>query len=131
MADGDRSHLVDAAKRKLQCAAHLSNIAGATDVFIFAMLLFPVRQPPHIVRVLAVNSAFFVLLLAATFLFGDKLGARNTDQTRAWVAAGRDPTPAERDHALRLPFIQARLTARLWLVAMVVFTAVNLVLVPS
>jgi adenylate cyclase len=129
--DDDRGRLVDEAKRRLQRAARTANTAGALDLFVFALLLFPVHQPVDRTKVIIINTIAFVVLLVGTYWLGDKLGARNTERTRSWLAAGRDPTPEERDYALRLPLIQARLSASLWLFAAVAFTLLNVVIAPE
>src|SRR3954453_12452234 len=54
----DRGYLVDAAKRRLQRAAWIANIAGAIDIFTFTLLLFPVHsdvlpKPPLLVNSIA------------------------------------------------------------------------------
>jgi len=56
---------------------------------------------------------------------------REIRRMRAWLEADRPPTPEERDAALRLPLIQGRLSAILWLGAVVVFSALNVVVAPK
>jgi VIT1/CCC1 family predicted Fe2+/Mn2+ transporter len=131
MEDADRSRLVDEAKSRLQRAARIANTAGALDLFFFALLLFPVAQPVDRTKVIIINTIAFVVLLVGTYWFGDRIGSRNTERTRAWLADGRDPTPEERDYALRLPVIQARLSGSLWLFAAVAFSLLNLVVAPQ
>src|SRR3954453_20163868 len=121
----DRSPMLDLAKRRLQRAAWIANVAGAFDLFAFTTLLFSVHSDVDRGHAALANTIAFVVLLSGTLLVGDRWGARNSEAARAWLAEGRPPTPAERDHALRLPFLQARVSATLWLAATVIFSALN------
>jgi adenylate cyclase len=118
--------------RRLSIAGLLANAAGAIDLFLFGALLLPVN-PEHVdrTRTILLNTALFVPLLATTLILGHRWGTRRTERMRPWLHDGRPPTPLERDEALRLPLEQARITAKLWLVAAVVFTAFNLVIAPE
>jgi adenylate cyclase len=128
--EGER--LLDAIARRLAVAGVIANAAGGIDLFVFGALLLPVH-PEHVdrTRTILLNTGLFVPLLATTLLLGHRWGRSRTIRVRPWLREGRAPTPAERDEALRLPLVQARITATFWAAAAVVFTVFNLIIAPG
>jgi adenylate cyclase len=127
MADADRGRLLTDIERKLAFVAGAANLSGALDLFFFALLLLPAEPDLDRGEVALANAALFVPYMALTLALGRREMLRQTERVRAWFTQDRDPTPEERDHALRLPLIGARMSARFWAGALVLFTALNLV----
>jgi adenylate cyclase len=129
-SSGER--LFKSIQRRLTWAGLVANVCGGVDLFLFAALLLPVK-PEHVDQGYAtlVNGLVFVPLMALTLLIGRTWGRNQTAGLKGWLLEDRAPTPTERDHALRLPLVQARITASLWLLAAVVFAVVNLIIAPE
>jgi adenylate cyclase len=68
--------------------------------------------------------------MAITLVLGGRWIERLGRPVRAWFETGRDPTPEERDYALRLPLLGARITATFWGLGAIIFTALNLLVAP-
>jgi adenylate cyclase len=127
MAEADRGQLLTDIERKLSLVAGAANLCGALDLFFFGALLLPAEPALDRDAVILANAALFVPYMAATLVLGGRAGLREAEHVRGWFAAGRDPTPEERDHALRLPLSSARMSAKFWALALALFTALNLV----
>ena len=121
-----------AIKRRLGLAGTLANLLGALDLFFFTALLLP-GAPSGIDRgqLTIVNAIAFVPWMAFTIVLGQLWGTNRVDDVRPWLEARRPPTPAERDFVLRLPLLQAKVSAKLWAMSAVFFTIVNLVAAPK
>jgi adenylate cyclase len=126
----DRSQLRSDIERRLNSAGIAANLCGAIDLFAFGALLMP--DPGDVDRgtVVLVNAIVFVPYMAITLTLGGRWIGRLGRPLRAWFETGRAPTPEERDYALRLPLLGARITATFWGVAAIIFTALNLVVAP-
>src|SRR5687767_1844262 len=120
-------------ERRLAWAGIGSNMLGACDVFFFGALLAPVAPDEGVDRaeVVLANAALFVPYMTVTLAIGDRWGLARFRRLEGWLMSGRDPTPEERDEALRLPLYQAKITAFFWLLAAVVFTIFNAFVEPD
>ena len=120
-------------ERRLAWAGVGSNMLGACDVFFFGALLAPITPSDGIDRgeVVLANAALFVPYMATTLVIGDRWGLARFRRLEGWLMSDRDPTPDERDEALRLPLYQAKITAFFWLLAALVFTVFNAIVQPE
>src|SRR5204862_77446 len=76
-------------------------------------------------HVKTVNLIVFTAYLAIAFPVGGMLARRSIRPIRAWLVAGRAPTAAERDYAVRAPLRQAVTFGALWAGAALVFFVLN------
>jgi adenylate cyclase len=114
--------------RRLQRAGALSNLAGAVDLFAFTALLLPVTPNGYDRGEATIwNAVVFAIYMPLTMVIGRRVISEHARRFQSWLEEGRDPTPAERDEALRQPLVHARLSATLWLVAAVLFATLNLI----
>ena len=121
------TELVRSTRKRLNRLAIVANTLGAFDTFIFvAFLLPPAFQDIDETRALVVNGIVFAIFLPLTFLIGTRWGYRKSESLVGWVGR-RDPTPAERDEALRIPQKHAIQAAGFWLLAAVLFGGLNVV----
>jgi adenylate cyclase len=129
---GEGAQLVREIERKLAVSGGLANLCGAVDLFIFTALLLP-ANPESIDRgeVALVNLALFVPYMALTLYLGRRWSLAQADRAAQWLAEDRLPTPEERDHALRLGFTSARISATFWATALVLFTLLNAIVAPE
>ncbi len=106
-------------------ASALANIAGAAVVFLLLAFVLPtpdgIPRTELVIRNLAVGSGYLVVAL----LIGASLGLRRTVRTLTWLRDEREPDDDEREAALSLAFDVTMRQARYWLLAVVVFTALN------
>ncbi|MGZ4270397.1 MAG: adenylate/guanylate cyclase domain-containing protein, partial [Solirubrobacteraceae bacterium] len=72
------------------------------------------------------NYAVFAAFMAVVLPAGIALDVRRAAPVRAWLRAGRPPSDAEQDLALRLPGRLVAVHAALWALGAVVFAALNL-----
>ena len=107
-------------------ASALANIAGAAVVFVLLVWVLPapdgIDRGSVIVRNLVVGSGYLVvsLLVGATF------GLRRTVRALAWLRDEREPEDDERGAALGLAFEVTLRQARYWVLAVVLFTGLNM-----
>jgi adenylate cyclase len=121
------TELVRRTRRRLNRLAMVANGLGAIDTFLFlTFLLPPTFNGLDASDAIAVNAAVFAVMLPATFVLGTRWGYRASDSLRDWVGV-RDPTPAEREQALSIAYVQAAIAARFWLAAAVIFATLNVV----
>lgn len=107
-------------------ASALANIAGAVVVFVLLVFVLPtpegIDRTTVIVRNLAVGGGYLVLSL----LVGATLGLRKSVRTLTWLRDEREPDDEERAASLGLAFRVTIRQARYWVLAVIVFTALNL-----
>jgi adenylate cyclase len=129
---GEGARLVREIERKLSRTGAIANLCGAIDLFLFTLLLLP-ADPESIDRGKAtlINAAVFVPYMAVTLVIGRRWSLQHADRVAAWLAHDRPPTPEERDHVLRVGFNSARISGTFWLIAAVLFTALNAVIAPA
>ena len=106
-------------------ASGLANIAGAIVVFVLLVFVLPtpdgIDRATVIVRNLAAGAGYLVLSLVVGAVFG----LRRTVRTLVWLRDEREPEDDERAAALGLAFHVTMRQARYWVLAVVVFTAIN------
>jgi adenylate cyclase len=111
--------------RRSAVAIVVSNALAAVVVFVYLSWVVPVPSVPHPARVTLLNLVVFAVYLAAAFPIVYVWSMRRVRPIRAWMVAGREPTPAVRDLALRAPLHQLQLLAVAWGGAALLFFAVN------
>jgi adenylate cyclase len=111
--------------RRSTAAIAGANALAAAVAFVFLSWVVPVPAVAHPGRVTLLNLAVFVAYLALAFPLVWVSSIRRAAPTRAWIVAGREPTPAERDLALRAPLRVLQTLASAWGGAAVLFFAVN------
>lgn len=106
-------------------ASVLSNIAGAVVVFVLLVFVLPtpdgIDRGSVVVRNLAVGSGY----LGLSLVVGAVLGLRRTVSVLRWLRDEREPDDEERTASLGMAFSVTMRQARYWLLAVVVFTALN------
>ena len=106
-------------------ATALSNIAGAVVVFTLLVWVLPtpdgIERNAVIIRNLAVGSGYLLLSL----VLGATFGLRRTLRTLTWLRDEREPDDEERGESLGLAFHVTMRQARYWVLAVLLFTAIN------
>ncbi|HEX8054281.1 MAG TPA: adenylate/guanylate cyclase domain-containing protein [Thermoleophilaceae bacterium] len=121
------TELVQRTRRRLNRLGILANGLGAFDTFFFLTFLLPPTFDGYdSTSAIAVNAVVFAVLLPTTFVLGTRWGYRASDSLRDWVGV-RDPTPAEREQALSIAYVQAAMAARFWILGAVIFSTLNVV----
>src|SRR3954452_22857418 len=132
VVEHDGGILLTRVQQRLQKAGSIANAAGAIDTFLFTALLLPTNAGhANQRRTALINAIAFVPFFAATMVVGQRWGKRESERLRPWLESGRSPTAAERDHALRLAFVQSGIAAAMWLAAAVFFTVLNAIAAPD
>ncbi|GGF44029.1 adenylate cyclase [Marmoricola endophyticus] len=106
-----------------------TNAIGAGIVFVMATLVVPApRASDATTLALAIAVPVYVVLaVGAGAVWGTRAGLRSL----RWVIDQRRPDEAERRTALRLPWRLTRIQAAFWTAAVVLFTALNLLIQPA
>jgi adenylate cyclase len=118
--------LIDRTNRSYRMSVTISNIAGATIVFVFLTLFLQVRHPPPVRRVLLLNLPPGVLYLIATTVLAPRWGRTIARPRLAWLQEERAPSTQEQRAILRNPFVQLKVLATFWLIAAILCGAINL-----
>ena len=113
------------AQRRLLRAAILANGLGGLAVFTFGLLAPGSPDQEDGLRLALVNAATFVFFMVIAFTIGARWARREGEPLNRWLLAGRAATPAEQDLALSYPAHLTKMSAKIWVAAAVVFTAVN------
>jgi adenylate cyclase len=100
-----------------------ANAAGAIAVFVFQTVI--VAKPHGNRHDDLVSLIVFVVYLVVAVGLSILAGTRLIAAVRLWVAGGRDPTSADRELAVRLPWLLAVGSFGFWLVAAIIFTILN------
>jgi adenylate cyclase len=111
--------------RRSAMAIIASNALAAVVVFAYLTWVVPLPSIPHPGRVTLLNLVVFTLYLGLAFPIGWAWSMGRVRPIRDWMTAGREPTPAERDLALRAPLHQLKILAVGWGGAALLFLAVN------
>ena len=109
----------------LTLAIVAANIVGAVFVFVFANFVVPTPELEDQAEVRLVNLVGFTLYLSGAILIGNLWGAKRMRAVRDFLSEERDPTPGERRDVLLGPLRLAVVSAVMWLVATVIFGALN------
>ena len=111
--------------RRSAAAMVVSNAVAAIVVFVYGAWVVPVPDVDHPGRVTLLNLVVFAAYLAVAFPVATVWSLRRARLTGAWMTSGRDPTPEERDLALRAPFTQMRILAAGWGGGAILFFILN------
>jgi adenylate cyclase len=103
----------------------ISNAVAAIVVFVYLNWLVPVPSVDHPGRVTLLNVLVFAAYLAVAFPIGTVWSLRRVRLIADWMVSGREPTPEERDAALRAPFHQFQILAAGWGGGAVLFFILN------
>ncbi len=122
----DRHAIWQRAKRRMQVGLSSANVIGAATVFVFLTFLVPVpRSFTHDAAALWLNGVVSAVYVTAATVVAVSVSPRRVDEIRNWFLSGRPADREVRDLALRTPLSQAAISAAIWAVATVLFTAIN------
>jgi adenylate cyclase len=119
------AELASLAKRRVLRSAILANGLGGLAVFTFGLLAPGSPDQEDGLRLALANVATFVFFMAIAFTIGARWAGRVAEPLDRWLQAGRAATPAEQDLALSYPAHLTKMSAKIWVAAAVVFTALN------
>jgi adenylate cyclase len=122
---GSGAELAALTERRLVRAAILANGLGGLAVFTFGLLSPGSPDREDALRLALANAATFVVFMAIAFTIGSRWGRRVAAPLDRWLLSGHAATPAEQDLALRYPARLTKTSAKIWIAAALVFTAVN------
>jgi adenylate cyclase len=124
------AELAETIRRRLRSAGVLANSLGAIDVFLFLAFLLPVSGGGTgiVNRTVVLNGIAGALYLAFTLWLGTKRANRKYAPVARWLSEERPPTEAEREATLRVPLMNAQISATSWVGAAVAFTVLNVTL---
>lgn len=108
----------------------LANLIGAAIVFVAAAWLVPTPVVVNPDRVASVNAVVLAAYLALAIPVGIVWSVRQLKPVVKWLLADRPPTAEEQLRALRMPLIQLRVHATLWLIGACGFVGLNLTFSP-
>ncbi len=111
--------------RRLTWAAVGANCLGALVMFLLLGMLVPFA-PDGADRQLPLNAIVAAVYLPAALVLGILWARRRGALIERWIEAGRPPTPAERGFVLREPVETTIISGFFWVLAAVLFTALNL-----
>ena len=110
---------------RLTWAAVAANCLGALVMFLLLGFLIPFA-PDSADRELVMNGIVGAIYLPAALLIGTAIARRRGSAVERWIEAGRPPTPRERGLVLGEPMQTVYISGFFWVVAAVLFTAINL-----
>lgn len=105
-----------------------ANLAGAAIVFVIAAWLVPMPNVDDPGRVQAINAVVLAAYLLVAIPVGVVWTLRAIRPGTVWLIQERRPTEAERNASLRIPRIQLKVLATLWLIAGAIIVPLNAVL---
>ena len=112
-------------RRRVLRAALVANGLGGVAVFIFGLLAPGSPSPEDGARLALANGVTLLVFLFVGFPLGMRAGQRAGASLEGWLLADRPATPDEQEMALGFPARLTRISVRIWIVAALVFTAVN------
>lgn len=107
-------------------ASVVANVVGAIVVFVLLVFVLPTPDGLDTARTVTLNLVAAGIYLGASLLLGAFGGIRHTTRSLRWLRDDREPLDGERDQVLRLALRITLRQAAYWLVAVVVFTLLNL-----
>ncbi len=113
--------------RRLSRAAVISNVVGATDVFVFLAFLTPLSVPDDVASgpLILRNGIAAALYLAITLPLGGVWAYRRGGPIRRWLEEGGPADEGLRKLVLRQPLDFAITSATAWALGAVLFAALN------
>jgi adenylate cyclase len=122
---GERVELWRRTVRRLTWAAVGANCLGALMLFLLLGLLTPFA-PSGSDKNLLLNAIVGAIYLPAALVLGVLWARRRGALIERWLAEDRPPTAEERGFVLREPMETAVISGFFWVLAAIVFTALNL-----
>jgi adenylate cyclase len=110
---------------RLTWAAVAANCLGALVMFLLLGFLVPFA-PDNTDQDLLLNGIVAAIYLPAALLIGTAFARRRGSSLEGWIEAGRPPTTREREHVLGEPMQTVYISGFFWVLAAVLFTAINL-----
>ena len=96
-----------------------ANLTGAIVVFALLAFVLPLPEVEDQDALVLVNLAAAGAYVLVACAIGTLWGLRRFRETRRWLVEDREPDPAERRIALRIPLRQLHVSLTLWLIAAV------------
>ncbi len=122
----DREATWESVKRRMQVGLTAANVIGAVVVSVLLTFLVPVPAKwTHDTAIVWANVAVLVVGGILATMVAITLGPRTAREIREWFVSGKPATRRERELALRQPLVQMWVTAAIWAIATVLFTALN------
>jgi adenylate cyclase len=101
------------------------NVIGAIVVFALATVVLPSPKIANIGHIRAVNAVAAAAYVAVAAPIGAFIGVRGLFRLRQWLVEDRPATPVEQRVVLRAPLRLFVVQFALWLIASVIFAALN------
>lgn len=108
-----------------------ANLIGATIVFVAVVWLVPMPVIGDTSELQQVNAIVLGAYLAVAIPVGAFWSVRKLLPVTRWLMTDREPTPDEQLRSLRMPLIQLRIHATLWLIGGCAFIGMNLAYEPK
>ena len=112
-------------RRRLTRVPLVSNGLGGLVVFMFGLLAPGSPDPDDGARLALLNALAFVVFVGVAFPLGIRAARRVGEPLERWLLADTPATPQVQDLALSYPARVTKLSAVIWGIATLVFTAVN------
>lgn len=107
-----------------------ANLIGAAIVFVAAAWLVPTPIVSNSNEIESINAIVLASYLAVAIPVGCVWAVKQLSPVVKWMLADRPPTDEEQLRALRIPLIQLRIHATLWLIGACIFIGLNLTYSP-
>ncbi len=127
---GSRLDLALKLRRRASAAGFAINATGALTLALYMLVVFPPAEGPGILTPELGMLAVAVYTVLAG-LSGNRRTRPSFDRMRAWLAAGRPPTPEECGAVLGIPARFARMTLYRWGLAVPLFALPDLAVAPE
>ncbi|MBI4898204.1 MAG: adenylate/guanylate cyclase domain-containing protein [Actinobacteria bacterium] len=108
-----------------------ANLIGAVIVFVAVVWLVPMPVIGDTSKIQVVNAIVLGAYLAVAIPVGAAWAIRKLRPVTSWLMTDRDPTPEEQVRSLRMPMIQLRIHATLWMIGAGIFIGLNLAYEPK
>src|SRR5215207_11565363 len=102
-----------------------ANFTGAVVVFSLLVWVLPLPRVSDRDTVVLVNLLAAGAYVLVACVLGTLWGLARWRATRSWLVSDREPSPAERRAALRVPVRHLNISMALWLVAVAGTFAIN------
>jgi adenylate cyclase len=122
--DSGREIIARAAKLAVPTMV-VSNAIGALVVVVLAVFVLPTPHVGDRGTVILINLVAAAIYLVAAIVVGALWGLSRLRKTHRWLLEDRTPSDDEQKKALRIPLRQMRVVGGLWLLAAILFAALN------
>jgi adenylate cyclase len=125
----DGSELADRTDQRLTIAANVSNATGTAIVLAFLVFLLPASRSPGsgYETMLVATGLGLALYLPASFYLGRRWGRRRFVPVLAWLRGSAPAGDVVQRLLLEYPMWMAKVSARFWGVAAVIFSALGFI----